>query len=101
MPTPLCPGCEFAIPTRCRRCKRPFAKVAELHAEVASLREKLAALEVVKPVPQLFPDPLPSAWEWEQLLIAEALRQHGNPIHAAPAIGMGKTTLYRKIKGVA
>jgi DNA-binding NtrC family response regulator len=105
-----CPRCELAIPAACRRCKRPYSflrRIADLEksveaerAQVESLKAANANLRKKVPVqPQLFPAKLPTAEEWEALLIAEAIKRTGNFTAAATAIGIGKTTIYRKLKG--
>jgi len=61
--------------------------------------EKVQSVAVGVPVG--FPDweTLPTLSEMEAALIREALRRaNGSKLRAAVAMGMGKTTLYRKLK---
>jgi hypothetical protein len=109
MPVPQvalkCSGCELPIPIACRRCKRPFTPpptLAEMTNDLKAARDKICALEIELAVanefaPRLFPDILPTAREWAQVLIDEAMRRTGgNRQRAGVLIGIGNTTIYRK-----
>lgn len=87
-----CLACELRqFPAKlCRRCHKALC---------GPTVERVADLEPpALPLPPFaFPDPLPTAEEWEMLLIAEALRRTGGYcVPAAKMLGMGKTTLFRK-----
>jgi DNA-binding NtrC family response regulator len=52
------------------------------------------------PSPGIFPEVLPSAEEWEQLLIHEAVRRAGgNRTLAASLIGLARQTIIKRLKG--
>lgn len=46
----------------------------------------------------MFGERLPTMSEWEMSLIGEAVRRAGSKAEAAKLIGIGKTTLYRKLR---
>ena len=79
-----CLGCrlnQFARES-CRRCGRTLPRVA---FDIAEMTEATV---------------LPTLAAVESALIAEALRRtRGHKVLAAKMIGIGKTTLYRKIRG--
>lgn len=85
-----CRGCELdQIPAaKCRRCEKPFPARAILAGA------KAATDEVIR-----FGSTLPTMAELETLLIAEALRRTcGDRAAAAALIGIGRTTMFRKLK---
>lgn len=85
-----CRACELVqVPAiQCRRCQKPFPVVA---ATAPLISPTASVLE--------FGATLPTVDELVALLIAAALeRTHGDRHAAATMIGMGKTTLYRKLK---
>lgn len=65
---------------KCRKCKLvQFVKIPD------------------RPAPKIiFPEILPTAAQWEMMLIEEAIRRTGNKKAAAKMIGIGTTTVYRK-----
>lgn len=90
-----CGLCQFPR-ENCLRCKSPLPKV-EVVAEPRVIRERV---EVACPRCGLFSAdaPLPTLREAEQMLIEEAMRRaHGQPGEASRILGIGRTTLYRRL----
>jgi sigma-54 dependent transcriptional regulator, acetoin dehydrogenase operon transcriptional activator AcoR len=82
IPKIVCPKCEFRqAPTpQCRRCAATFEYPAEIGVSVNDR-------------------PLPTMMQAErELILATVSRLGGNTVAAAHALGIGKTTLYRKLK---
>ncbi|HZP06179.1 MAG TPA: helix-turn-helix domain-containing protein [Terracidiphilus sp.] len=83
IPRILCPHCELkqAPAQQCRRCQTAFTYPAEIGDSLATR-------------------PLPTLAQAERELIQAAMALYGNDAgRAAKAIGIGRTTLYRKMKG--
>ena len=68
--------------------------VADLAVEIVGFREPLPAEETLGELRRAL-----TLREWERQAIERAMEQaHGNKLQAAKILGMGKTTLYRKLK---
>jgi two-component system response regulator HydG len=68
--------------------------VADLAAEIIGSHEPLPAEETLRELRRAL-----TLREWERQAIERAMEQaHGNKLQAAKILGMGKTTLYRKLK---
>lgn len=96
-----CGLCQF--PRRnCRRCGAvlPMADPAPAEAVPAEQKVIRERVEVACPRCGLFAEEakLPTLREAERLLIEEAMRRaHGQPSEASRLLGIGRTTLYRRL----
>lgn len=117
--TTKCRACELVQPesTFCRRCKVPLPinpprvvekiverivdRIVETQTTVTIEREVLKVVYFPIPADRYEEkiDALPTMDEMEQCLIAAALSKFGgNAVIAAEALGISKTTIYRKLK---
>jgi DNA-binding NtrC family response regulator len=90
-----CGLCQYPRPT-CRRCGAALPK-PEASLEQKVIRERV---EAACPRCGLFAEEakLPTLREAERLLIEEAMRRaHGQPSEASRLLGIGRTTLYRRL----
>ncbi len=94
-----CGLCQYQRPN-CRRCGAalPMPEPApEPAAETKVIRERV---EIACPRCGLFAEEakLPTLQEAERMLIEEAMRRaHGQPSEASRLLGIGRTTLYRRL----
>lgn len=88
--TVACDGCNLIQfeSAFCRRCFKPLPDPQDVPAKVKVIRCCWSEGET-----------LPSVAQVERMVIEEALRRaEGNVVAAAALIGIGKTTIYRKMK---
>lgn len=92
-----CGLCQFPR-ANCRRCGAALPEtVAAPASEQKVIRERV---EVACPRCGLFAEEakLPTLEEAERMLIEEAMRRaHGQPSQASRLLGIGRTTLYRRL----
>jgi two-component system response regulator HydG len=106
MPSVRCLACELRQFTKdkCSRCGRALPKLDLPKVVIREVEAVKSRVEYIHPAPgafTVFADPLPKIAELEALYVREALRRcNGDVVLAARLMGMGKTTLYRKLKDI-
>ena len=96
-----CPRCEFNHRAHCRNCGEELTS-PKLESDLTpKVIERIVERVRLKSVPVFSFEQLavlPTIEQAEMLLILEAVRRTPTYLEASKLIGMGKTTLYRKMR---